>query len=244
MSCDRRVDARVRVALAVFASVVIALTHDPAALAWLLLAAAVGAIVAVLLREARWREVLRRMLAVNGFLVLVWLTLPWAWQDGALHWSAEGAALALTITARTNAIALGLSALLAGLDAYAIARAAAGLGLPVKLARLLLLTVRYVDLIGETRRRLDRAMRARGFVARANRRSLQVTAQMVALLLAHAITRAERVELALRARGFSSASAGLRRVHAGEVPRSHWAWAAGTTGALAVSWALMLLGVR
>ncbi|MFN9032016.1 MAG: energy-coupling factor transporter transmembrane component T family protein [Betaproteobacteria bacterium] len=244
MSCDRRVDARLRVALAGVASVVVALTNAPAALAWLLLTAAAGAAIAVLLREARWREVLRRMLAVNGFLVLVWLTLPWAWQDGALGWSADGAALALTITARTNAIALALSALLAGLDAYAIARAAAGLGLPVKLARLLLLTVRYVGLIGETRRRLDRAMRARGFVAGANRRSLQVTAQMVALLLAHAITRAERVELALRARGFSSASAGLRQVHAGDVPRSHWAWAVGTTGALAVSWALMLLGVR
>jgi cobalt/nickel transport system permease protein len=244
MSCDRRIDARVRVALAVGASVAIALTQRGAALAWLLLAAAAGAVVAVLVGETRRKDVLRRALAVNGFLLLVWLTLPWAWHDGALRWSDEGAALALTITARANAIALTLSALLAGLDAYAVARAAAGLGLPVKLARLLLLTVRYVDLIGETLRRLDRALRARGFVARADRRTVQVTAQTVALLLAHAITRAERVELALRARGFSSASAGLLQVHAGEVPRSHWAWAAGTTGALAVSWALMLLGAR
>jgi len=104
--------------------------------------------------------------------------------------------------------------------------------------------VRYIELIGQTRRRLDRAMRARGFVPRANRRSVQVTAQMVALLLAHAITRAERVELALRARGFSSAGVGLRQAHAGEVPRSHWAWAAGATAVLALSWALTLLGVR
>jgi cobalt/nickel transport system permease protein len=239
VSCDHRVDARLRLALAVIASVAIALTTHPGALAWLLGAAAVGALLAAALSELGWRDLARRLLAVNGFMLLVWATLPWSWSGGGLLWSAEGAALATRISVRTNAVALAVSALLAGLDAFALARAAAGLGLPPKLARLLLLTVRYIELIADTRRRIDRAMRARGFVARADCRSLRVIAHMMALLLAHAITRAERVELALRARGFSSLAAGLRPHHHGEVPRSHWAWAAGTAGALAISWLLV-----
>ena len=242
MSCDRRVDARLRVALAVVASVAIALTAVPLALVWLLAAAGVAVLAALLLRELALRDLGRRLLAVNAFLLLVWATLPWQLQGSGLAWSGEGAALAATITLRTNAIALAASALLAGLDAFAVARAAAGLGLPPKLARLLLLTVRYIDLIADTRRRIERAARARGFVARADLRTVRVVAHMVALLIAHAVLRAERVELALRARGLSALAAGLQPQSHGEVPRSHWAWAASTAAALAVSWLVVPVG--
>lgn len=238
MSCDRRVDYRLRVAAAVIASVVAALTTQPMAL-WLLLAAgAAGVLTAVALNEIGLRAALRRLLAVNAFVLLIWLTLPWTWTGAGLAWSADGAQQALAITLRANAIAAACVALLAGMDALAIARAAAGLGLPAKLARLLLLTVRYVSLLGETRTRLDRAMRARGFRARADGRTLQVTAQLVALLLVHALVRAERVDWAMRARAFSGR---FGNAHAGTVPRAHWAWASGTAAALLASASLAWL---
>jgi cobalt/nickel transport system permease protein len=238
MSCDRRVDSRLRLALAVIASIVIALIDAPQALVWLLAAGVLGCGVTLIAGEAQWRALLRRLLAVNLFLVLVWVTLPFELGMQGLAWSDDGARLAATITARTNAIALAVSALLAGMDAYAVARAGAALGLPVKFARLMLLMVRYVALIGDTWRRLERAARARGFVARADRRSLAVLAQMLALLLVHALLRAERVELALRARAFSGA---FGRATGGTVPRAHWAWAAGTTVALLVALTLTAL---
>lgn len=232
MSCDRRVDSRVRVALALVASVAIALIDDPRALAWLLGAGLLGCLAALRARELGWRQLGRRLLAVNAFLVMIWLTLPFELTTAGVATDAAGLHLAGVISARTNAIALAVSALLAGMDAYAISRAAAGLGLPVKLARLMLLMVRYIALIGDTWRRLERAVRARGFVARADRRTIQVVAQLLALLLAHALLRAERVELALRARAFSGA---FGVAHAGNVPRSHWAWAAATAVVLLVA---------
>lgn len=238
MSCDRRVDSRLRLALAVAASVTIAVIDDGSALAWLLMAGLAGCAAALAAGETQWRPLLRRIAAVNAFLVMVWLTLPLTLTATGLAWSAEGAQLALRISARTNAIALAVSALLAGMDAYAVARAAAALGLPLRFARLMLLMVRYVDLIGDTWKRLERSVRARGFVARADRRSLAVLAQMMALLLVHALLRAERVELALRARAFSGA---FGSPHPGRVPRSHWAWAAGTAAALLVAVALAAL---
>lgn len=238
MSCDRRVDSRLRLALAVGASVAIALVQAPAALVWLLAAGAAGCVAAIVAGELRLAQLARRLLAVNAFLVLVWLTLPWQLGRDGFAWSQDGAALAALITARANAIALAVSALLAGLDAYGVARAAAALGLPVKFTRLMLLMVRYVDLIGDTWRRLERAARARGFVARADRRTAFVLAHLLALLLAHALARAERIDRALRARAFSGAFA---RAPRGVVPRSHWAWAAGTAVVLAVALALPLL---
>lgn len=238
MSCDRRVDSRLRLALAVVASVCIALIDHGHALAWLLVAGLAGCAAAVAAGETGWRPLARRIAAVNAFLVLVWLTLPLSLTAQGLAWSPDGALLAAKISARTNAIALAVSALLAGMDAYAVARAAAALGVPLRFARLMLLMVRYVELIGDTWKRLDRAARARGFVARTDRRSLAVLAQMMALLLVHALLRAERVELALRARAFSGA---FGSPHPGRVPGAHWAWAAGTAAALLVAVALAAL---
>lgn len=229
---ERRDDARVRLALAVGASVTIAQIESPLSLLWLLAAGAAGCTVAVLTDGLRVAQVARRLLAVNAFLVLVWLTLPLDIGLDGLTWSAQGIELAALITARANAIALAVSALLAGLDAGGIARAAAALGLPGKCARLMLLMVRYVDLIGETWHRLERAARARGFVARADRRTLAVLAHLLALLLAHALLRAERVDMALRARAYSGAFAAIT---GGPIPRSHWAWVAGTVGALVIA---------
>lgn len=238
MSCDRRVDSRVRLALAVLASAVIATAQSPAALAWLLACGALGCAAALWAGETDGRTLARRLLAVNGFLALVWLTLPWEVTRDGIAWSERGAHLAGLITARANAIALAVSALLAGMDAYAVARAGAGLGLPVKFARLMLLMVRYVAVIAQTWRRLERAARARGFVPRADRRTFAVLAQLVALLLVHALARAERVDIALRARAFSGA---FGQANGGVVPRSHWAWAAGCAVALVIALILPLL---
>lgn len=239
MSCDRRIDHRLRVLAAMVASVAIALTtHTPAL--WLLLALALlGVAVAVAGGEIDLRSALRRLAAVNAFLVLVWLTLPWELGAQGIVRSASGTQLALAISLRANAIAAACIGLLAAMDSLAIARAAAGLGLPVKLARLLLLTVRYIGLLADTHSRLERAARARGFRARADGRTLAVSAQLVALLLVHALVRAERLDWAMRARAFCGR---FGRAHAGVVPPAHWAWASATAAALAASWTLTWLG--
>ena len=150
--------------------------------------------------------------------------------------------MAWNITLRANAIAAACLALLAGMDGVQLARSAAALGLPAGLVQLLALTVRYIELIGVTRQRLERAMRARGYRPRADLRTVRVTAQLVALLLVHALVRAERVELALRARGFAGRGIALApRAGWDGLPRPHWAWAAGTAAVLVAAWTLPVL---
>ncbi|WP_341644121.1 energy-coupling factor transporter transmembrane component T family protein [Thauera sp. SDU_THAU2] len=192
---------RLRLAAAIGASLVVSLLSSHA---WLMAAVAFGAMVmaAALWRSSGRGRLLRRLLAVNGFVAMLWLSLPWQFGAEGVTASAAGQELALQISLRTNAIALCCLGLLDGLDAFAIGRAAAGLGLPARMARLLTLMVRYFGLLADSRRRIERAMRARGFRPGMNRRTLQVCAQLVALLLVQAMLRAERVEVAMRARGF------------------------------------------
>lgn len=229
-----RLPAPWRLALALVASVLLSQLQDPVLLATACGAGALACGLIALARPSLRRPLLRRLAAVNAFVLLLWLTLPWSLQAGGPAPAPDGMALAQLISLRTNAIALACSALLAGLDAYAIARAAATLGLPPTLARLLALSVRYLALLDDTRSRIDRAMRARGFQPAFGRRSFAVLAQQVALVLVHALLRAERVELAMRARGFQPAVPHAEGRGAG--PR--WAW--GSTFAAVLALALML----
>lgn len=196
-------DAR-RLAMFIAASIVIAMSSSWAVLAAGVAVAALAAAHAVRRGALAVAVLGRRLRAVHGFIALLWLTVPWQWAGAALPaLSPDGLMLALLASLRLQAVTLAGCALLAGMDAWALARAAAALGLPARMAGLLLLMVRYLSLLDATRQRLDRAARARGFRARANRRTLQVVAQQVSLLLVHALVRAERVQLAMRARAFS-----------------------------------------
>lgn len=217
-----------RLGLAIVASLAISrLASLPALAAATALGGACYA-AALIAHAAPRRSLLRRLATVNAFVLMVWLTLPWSLGADGLARSADGTQLAVQISLRTNAIALFCIGLLGGLDAFAVARAAGGLGLPPRLARLLALTVRYLGVIDDTRRRIDLAMRARGFRPGANRRSLSVLAHQLALILVHAMLRAERVELALRARAF-----GAHVQPTAAAPRLHWARGAGTALACA-----------
>ena len=76
------------------------------------------------------------------------------------------------------------------------------LPLPEKLLHLFVLTVRYISVFSEVHKKMDMAMRARGYQPKLNGRTLFIAAQHVALLLIHALVKAEKTEMALKARGF------------------------------------------
>lgn len=146
------------------------------------------------------QRAIKFLLLFNIFTFFIWLTLPWQWQDG-WHYSAEGQQLALLLSLKINLITLCIRLLLHGfneLDLLAILHHPL---IPRKFVRLALLSIRYIKIFAETDRTLYTAMRARGFQAGFNRRTFYVTAQRVALLLVHAMNKAEIVDMALRARG-------------------------------------------
>jgi len=200
---------RVRLLLALLLALAVAVLRRPQAL----LAAAVAVAIVVSLagglptRLRPWR----RLLAVNGFILLLALTLPFStpgeacWRLGPLTATGEGVALAAMIALKANLIALAWMALVASLSPMALGQALHGLGLPRKLVWLMVLVERYEGILAEEWRRLATAARARGFVPRSDRFTYATYARMFGTLLLRSSQRAGRVGEAMRCRGFSGA---------------------------------------
>ncbi|TCP97708.1 cobalt/nickel transport system permease protein [Cricetibacter osteomyelitidis] len=143
-----------------------------------------------------------RWLAINGFTLLIWLTMSWKISGQGIGFNPEGIRLALLISLRMNLILFIIWLCLMNVTDVILVQAIAKLPLPSKLIQLFILTVRYISLLGEINRKMDIAMRARGYQPKLDRRTVKVYAQRIVLLLIHAMLKAEKAEMALKARGF------------------------------------------
>ena len=141
-------------------------------------------------------------LKLNLFTLLVWLTLSWKITEQGLTLNPMGIQLALLITLRFNLILSLTRLLLIDMNESLLLQALCRLPLPEKLLHLFVLTVRYISVFSEVHKKMDMAMRARGYQPKLNGRTLFIAAQSVALLLIHALVKAEKTEMALKARGF------------------------------------------
>lgn len=150
----------------------------------------------------------RRLLHVEGFLLLLFLTLPFTMAGqplftlGPLSASTEGVSRAALIACKVSASVLLLTAMLGAVEPARLGTALRGLYLPEALVRVFVLTARYVGLIRDEARRLHEAMRLRGFRPRSNRHTWRSYGNLVGMLLVRALDRAHRVEEAMRCRGY------------------------------------------
>ena len=184
-----RIDARLRVAGAVIFACAAAPVENP----W---AAGFALGVSLALLALAWlppRLWLRRLIPLNLMLLTLFILLP---LGGGT------ATLALLIALKANAIMLTLTALLSTLEAVELGHALQQLHCPAKLVHLLLFTVRYLDVLHREYERLRNAMRARAFQPRLDRHTLRTYGYLVGMLLVRAFERAERIEQAMRCRGF------------------------------------------
>ncbi|HHF3826690.1 TPA: energy-coupling factor transporter transmembrane protein EcfT [Haemophilus influenzae] len=145
---------------------------------------------------------LKRWFALVIFIVLMWATLSWKIGENGIELNFQGIELAEKLSLRTHLLLISLWLFLWNINDAVLVQAIGKLPLPEKLIQLFVLTVRYIALLGELRQKMDIAMRARGFRPGLNRRTLYVTAQSVALLLIHALLKAETAQMALKCRGF------------------------------------------
>lgn len=149
----------------------------------------------------------RRLLHVEGFLLLLFLTLPFTVPGtpllhvGPLTASVEGMARAALVAAKVSASVAVLLLLLGDIEPARLGGALRALHMPERLARLFVLTVRYVGLIRDEAGRLQEAMRARAFRPRSNRHTWRSYGNLVGMLLVRALDRAQRVEEAMACRG-------------------------------------------
>ena len=145
---------------------------------------------------------LKRWLVFNIFTLLLWVALSWRIGADGVELNPSGMDTALLISLRMNLLLFSLWLLLWKMNDAVLVQAIGKLPLPPKLIWLFVLTVRYIALLSELRQKMDLAMRARGYHVGCNRRTLYVTAQRVALLLVHALLKAETAQIALKCRGF------------------------------------------
>ena len=150
-----------------------------------------------------------RLLHLEAALLLLFLTLPFTvpgtelYSLGPLSASAEGLTRAGILAAKVTASVLLLTLAFGQTEPAHLGAALHSFRVPDTLIRLLLTTARYLGLIRGEALRLTEAMRARGFRPGTNRHTWQSYGWLLGMLLVRALDRAERVEDAMRARGFS-----------------------------------------
>jgi cobalt/nickel transport system permease protein len=199
-----QVDPRFRVVFASLYSVVIALARD----FQILTGAIVVSFLLVILAQLPAREILKRLFAINTFILMLWLILPVtfhgavAFKLGPLPVYSNGITMAAQITLKSNAIVLALIALIATMNFSILGYSLNWLQVPDKIVHLLLMTYRYIFLIEQEYQRLIRAARIRGFQPGTNLHTYKTYASIVGMLLVRSSLRADRVYKAMLCRGF------------------------------------------
>lgn len=199
-----RLDPRVKVAAALAFSVLSAVaSRFPA-----LVVATAVAVFLVLAARLSIRAVAYRLVVVNGFILLLWLMLPFTYPGtylfsiGPFDASQEGVLYALSITIKSNAIVVACLALLSTTYLTEMGRALGHLHVPGKLVHILLFMLRYLGLMAGDYQRLRTAMNLRGFRPRTNLHTYRYYANMVGILLINSFETAEAVYAAMLCRGF------------------------------------------
>lgn len=203
-TCIHRLDPRTRLLACAALSVLIAVAQRPAA-------PGVGlGIAAVLAALARLPLVptLKRLAAVNVFMALLILTLPFSIPGAALFvigpaaFSREGLGRALEITLKGNAIVLYITALLTTVELARLGHALSRLRVPHKLTQLFLFMVRYSHVLQREHARLASAMRVRCFRPRMSFHTFRSLGYLVGMLLVRSLDRSQRILAAMKCRGF------------------------------------------
>jgi len=202
-----RLDARVKLVCAT--ALVVAILATPVARPWLLAAyaAMLLAIAAASGLPAGW--IAKRLVILAPFLVLGTIALPFvpptetadAWQLAGIELSRGAALVWLSVGGRCLLALLAATLLTGATTSAALLRAVGALGVPRTLTALTGFAITYLAALGDEAGRMMTARRSRGRV-RGLGRNLRVAASMLATLMARTVERAERIALAMVARGY------------------------------------------
>ena len=199
-----RLDARLRVIVAAVWSAALAVIPTAPQ-------AAGGLAAAVLLLAASRPPLvplLRRLAAVNLFLLLLWLIVPFTTPGLPLvHWGAlvvsqTGLAQMILITLKANALACLCLACIATMTVPRFGHALHSLRLPPRFVFLLLFTYRALFLLADEWQRLRIALKLRGFVPKPDLHTYRTLGNLLGLTLINSLDRSRRIHQAMLLRGF------------------------------------------
>ncbi len=164
--------------------------------------------VLVIVARLDLRKVLIRLAVVNGFIVFLWLFLPFTFPGkivyslGPLDIHKEGILYSLLITLKSNVIVLTVVALLGTSPVFTLVHALSHMWVPEKIVHLFFFCFRYIHVIHEEYHRLVKAMKVRGFRPGTNMHTYRTYAYLVGMLLVRSFDRSHRIMAAMKCRGF------------------------------------------
>ena len=226
-----RLDPRARIVMATLFAFLVALSNRFPAL----IAACAFSFLLVGISRLPAKEVLKRVVLVNGFVLFFWLVVPChlsgriAFFFGPSPSPREGVLVAARITLKSNAILLAFIALVATSSVATLGAALGRLGVPEKIVYLLLLNYRYIFVMEEEYHRLVRSAVVRGFQPSTSLHTYKTMAYLVGMLFVRASERAERVYMAMLCRGFTGKFYSLQEF---SFSRRDWVWLFSITAVL------------
>jgi cobalt/nickel transport system permease protein len=203
-SLIHRLDPRIKSIVAAIFSIVVAVCDRFTAL----IPALIIAVTLIILARLSVRKVITRLLIVNGFILFLWITLPFTtagsplFSIGRFTVTGTGVHAAALITLKSNTMLLSLMALTATMSVFTMGRALGDLHVPAKVVHLIFLTYRYIHVIYREYNRLIKAVKVRGFRPRNDIHTYRTYAYLVGMLFVKSYDRAERVRAAMLCRGF------------------------------------------
>ena len=201
----RNFDARIKIVVVFFFSVFVAVFNRFVVLELAL----VAGLIIVFAAQTPLRELVKRLLPVNVFILFLWCFLPFTvlgetiFVLGPLRITFEGVRVAAQISIKSNAIMCLLIALVASTPVFTLGHALHELGLPKKMVYLFYFTYRYVDVIYREYVRMINAMKMRGFRPKTNLHTYKSYAYMLGMILVKSFDRAQRVHAAMVCRCFN-----------------------------------------
>jgi cobalt/nickel transport system permease protein len=163
----------------------------------------------VTLARIPWGHVLRRLRgpAVLFAVLAAVFALSYPGERaslGPVAISAGGLLAALIIAARAFSIILLVFPAFGTAPFHVSAKALRSLRLPEALVQTVLFSYRYLSVYSERLRKMGIALRARGFRPRVDAHTLRTLGRGVGVLIVGSVERTERIQGAMRCRGFSA----------------------------------------
>lgn len=199
-----RLDPRVKIITVALFSIVVALTYELD----ILFVSAVTALVILAAARLSIKKVFWRLVMVNGFILVLWLFLPFTMPGKllftlfGLEATVEGVDYAVLITIKSNTIVIACIALLSTCSVFKLVHALHYLYVPDKLVHIFFFTYRYIHVINLEYVRLTNAMKVRCFIPRNNLHTYKSLAYLIGMLILKSYERSRRIYNAMLCRGF------------------------------------------
>ena len=177
-------------------------------------------IITILVGRLTWSRSLRRIMAMNGFLVMFLVVMPLTAVvqpgdslivfSGLESWplNLRGLQLALVIIGKAWTVALLMEPLLATAPFGATLEGLTRLGVPQRVGELLLIAHRYIHVFFGELQRMRSGMEARAFKADHRFDTIRDYGNFVGMLLVRSFERTHRVYDAMQARGYAGSMPG------------------------------------